>query len=83
MKILLFIVLLAAAGYFYLYQTSRCETAEDVLDKSIELMNHINENKKDISVNKLEAMMSKMKNLKALTDKQEACNAMNDIMDEL
>ena len=83
MKVIILILIIATAWFFYNYQTSRCETAEDVMNKSIELMNHINNNKKDISINKLEAMMSKLNNIKALTDKQQACNAMSDIMDEL
>jgi hypothetical protein len=83
MKVLILIIIIAAAGYFYMYQTSRCNSKEDVFDKSIELIDHINKNKKDLSINKIEAMMSKMASIKALTDKQEACNAMDDMMDEL
>jgi hypothetical protein len=83
MKTIIFILLIVAAGYFYFYQTSKCSSKEDVLDKSIELIDHINKNKKDISFNKLEAMLSKIASIKALTDQQEACNAMDDMMDEL
>jgi hypothetical protein len=83
MKILFIFILIISAGYFYLYQSSRCNTKEDVYNKSLELIEHINKYKKDLSVNKIEAMMSKMANIKALTDSQEACNAMQDMMDEL
>ncbi len=83
MKLFLLIILIAAAGYFYMYQTSRCSTKEDVFNKSLELIDEINKAKKDLSVNKIEAIMSKMANIKALTDMQEACNAMDDMMGEL
>jgi UTP-glucose-1-phosphate uridylyltransferase len=83
MKLLLLIIVIAAAGYFYMYQSSRCISKEDVFDKSMELIDHINKNKKDLSINKIEAMMSKMVSIKALTDTQEACNAMEDMISEL
>jgi UTP-glucose-1-phosphate uridylyltransferase len=83
MKTIILILLILAAGYFYFYQTSRCSSKEDVFDKSVELIDHINKNKKDLSINKIEAMMSKMANIKALTDTQEACNAMDDMINEL
>jgi len=86
MKNLIIVLLIAAGIYYYMGQSSKCETEEDLKNKAAEMLEKFQALATSGDLTKIMSLSKRVQDIKIMQTKMDipsACKAMDELMKEL